>query len=674
MHLIYRFDRPEGGKDVIPLTFCTNGTRQGWRWQAINKNRSLYGLELLGNAKHVVVTEGEKAADAGQRFLGRIPVVTWSGGSNAVAKTDWSPLTGRTVCIWPDNDTPGLKAALAVAVELEQISATVKIVMPPADVAEGWDLADAEQEGWTVEQVREALRGTLKVDSFKEATGLVAEPETDLSTLKTLQALERHFQTPQMFDQIETPEISASLLPGYLGEYADAVSRATQTPSGMAVMMALSVAATCLQKQFEVCPHGNDYREPVNLWTLTALPPASRKTAVISAMTAPITAWEKQRAKELEPLIRDIKIRRAATQKRIEKLMKKAADTDDAGEREKIITEITDTEATKPDEVRAPRLWTGDATPERLQMMLEEYDERMAVLTDEGGIFDVMAGLYNDGRANIDVFLQAHAGRSCRVDRQGRTACLDSPALTFGITVQPSVLEDLAGKKARFRGNGTLARFLFCMPHNNIGKRDVRKVESIPEAVKARYIAGISSLLEIEGKTRTLTLSTEAREYWLAFAQYVETNQGPGGDFESFQDWTGKLPGAALRIAGLLHIVEHGPSAPTIPGATMERTLDLCVMLIDHAKAAFELMGADQSTGDARAICEWLRREGLKQFSRNEVRRAFKGRWTTASRLDRALAELLGRDIIGKSEPRETAGRSAMVYPVNPLVFEKVGS
>jgi DNA primase len=42
-------------------------------------------------------------------------VLTWSGGANAVAKADFSPLQGRNVIIWPDNDEPGFKAALALA-------------------------------------------------------------------------------------------------------------------------------------------------------------------------------------------------------------------------------------------------------------------------------------------------------------------------------------------------------------------------------------------------------------------------------------------------------------------------------------------------------------------------------------------------------------------------------
>ena len=82
----------------------------------------------------------------------------------------------------------------------------------------------------------------------------------------------------------------------------------------------------------------------------------------------------------------------------------------------------------------------------------------------------------------------------------------------------------------------------------------------------------------------------------------------------------GKLPGAALRIAGNFHLVEHGPNPPAqIEAATIERALDLCALLIDHARAAFALMDADQATADARAIFKWIEAGHLPRFRRADL-------------------------------------------------------
>lgn len=485
-------------------------------------------------------------------------------------------------------------------------------------------------------------------------------------------------ETPLLFGEINTPEIPADILPGWLGEFAEAVARSTQTPKAMAVMLGLATVATCAAKRFEVSPYGEGYTEPLNLWTATALPPASRKTAVTSAMTGPLVEWEQAEAERLAPEIKRTAAKRRAMEKRRDKLEKDAANSDDPDRRDELLREVVRIEEETPEEIRAPRLWTGDTTPERLQGLLADYGERMAVLSDEGGIFEIMAGLYSDGRANLDVFLQGHAGKSVRVDRQGRTAHLDAPALTFGLAIQPAILADMGtGGKKRFRGNGTLARFLYAAPRSNIGTRNVRANHPIPATVAARYRAGLLDLLAIPPQIidnreapRRLTLTPAALDSWQAFAQWIEERQGEGGDLEPIQDWSGKLPGAALRIAGNFHLVEHGGNPPAqIEQTTMEKALDLCALLIAHAKAAFDMMDADPTTADAKALFKWIVAERLARFRKVDLWGKFKGRFTGKSeRLDRAIRDLEARAIVTPTtEP--TAGRSATVYVVNPNLW-----
>jgi hypothetical protein len=114
--------------------------------------RPLYRLsELLANpTAPVIVCEGEKKADAVPRlFPGYIGTISM-GGANAAGKSDWSPLTGRHVIIWPDNDEPGRRYAEDVAgLATAAGAASVAIVGVPADWPEGWDLADPLPDGET---------------------------------------------------------------------------------------------------------------------------------------------------------------------------------------------------------------------------------------------------------------------------------------------------------------------------------------------------------------------------------------------------------------------------------------------------------------------------------------------------------------------------------------------
>lgn len=155
---VYRFDPDGGKKEVLPVTLWRNKAgRVMWRFKGYTGARPLYGLDLLAKASPtfpVLLGEGEKTADAASRLLRGAVSMTWPGGGKAVSKVDFGPLAGRRVMIWPDADKPGFEAALDVAARVMQAGvAEVYIIAPPKDVAEGWDLADAEAEGWTGEKV-----------------------------------------------------------------------------------------------------------------------------------------------------------------------------------------------------------------------------------------------------------------------------------------------------------------------------------------------------------------------------------------------------------------------------------------------------------------------------------------------------------------------------------------
>lgn len=180
-----RFDIPDG-KQVLPLTFCQNerGVRS-WQWKAFPPPRPLFGLDRLASMpseRGVLLVEGEKTAEAAQALAGNnLVCMTWPGGSGAVNKADWSPLKGRRVCVWPDADEPGFKAALAVASVLEAVGAEVVfIVPPPKDWPKGHDLADVQ--GWDYARLaREISDRKLSVEDFRHAAqdryGLDGEPE-----------------------------------------------------------------------------------------------------------------------------------------------------------------------------------------------------------------------------------------------------------------------------------------------------------------------------------------------------------------------------------------------------------------------------------------------------------------------------------------------------------------
>lgn len=147
---IYRFDKPEGGKELMPLAYCQadeDGSRQ-FRWKSFDKPRPLYGEYLLkGNQKPVLIVEGEKTKDAAEKLFPDLVVISWPGGGNAAKFANWEVLKDRVVTIWPDADEPGIKCATNIAEILIAAKAKeVKTVFPPEGLPKGWDLADEVPE------------------------------------------------------------------------------------------------------------------------------------------------------------------------------------------------------------------------------------------------------------------------------------------------------------------------------------------------------------------------------------------------------------------------------------------------------------------------------------------------------------------------------------------------
>lgn len=149
---VCRFETAEG-KEVLPLIYATDGKVFKWVFRGFEKPRPLFFLDKLNKrpTKSVLLVEGEKTAAAAQLLYPLTNVTTWMGGAMGTKHTDWLPLRGRTVIMWPDNDEPGFSAMHEIYTQIKDIADCVKWVKNPIDAPKHWDLADSE---WTSEEAR----------------------------------------------------------------------------------------------------------------------------------------------------------------------------------------------------------------------------------------------------------------------------------------------------------------------------------------------------------------------------------------------------------------------------------------------------------------------------------------------------------------------------------------
>jgi replicative DNA helicase len=111
--------------------------------------------------------------------------------------------------------------------------------------------------------------------------------------------------------------------------------------------------------------------------------------------------------------------------------------------------------------------------------------------------------------------------------------------------------------------------------------------------------------------------------------------------------------------------------APPITADTFAAALRLADYLIDHARAVFDLMGADPRVEDARWLLDWIARTSQVQFSRRDAHQAARGRFRKTADLEPALALLEEHGWLRRVDadpPGPRGGRpSSPRFLVNPL-------
>ena len=175
--------RPDGSLHLTVIrSNAPNGKRIRRDPSGVKPPHPIYAVRevLERQGAQVLVVEGEKTADAAaERFPGYV-VTTSCGGSKQAKQSNWIPLAGREVVIWPDADEAGATYARDVeALAREAGAANVRVVELPVGLPKGWDLADPVPDGVEVERILQG-RPMLPVVSLGQ---LYAKPDPEVEWL-----------------------------------------------------------------------------------------------------------------------------------------------------------------------------------------------------------------------------------------------------------------------------------------------------------------------------------------------------------------------------------------------------------------------------------------------------------------------------------------------------------
>jgi replicative DNA helicase len=490
---------------------------------------------------------------------------------------------------------------------------------------------------------------------------------------------------PEKLTTTPLPAFPSGALPVQLREMAEAVATASETPVDLAALMILAVVAACVAGRVSVEARQN-WVEHLNLYVAIAMAPGSRKSGVVSTLLAPLLEVERLAIAAAKADQVELETLRRLQVGRAEKAAKDAVKTDDAAAQQSAL-EAARLLAELPEPV-VPQLLISDVTPEALIECLARQGGRLASITAEGGIFDNLAGRYSRGVPNLDGVLRAFNGEPIHVDRVTRSTTVERPTLTLGLAIQPHVMKEVLRPEAPFSGRGLSARYLWSVPADTVGTR-TGDTPPIPAGVSETYrqvVFKLSAIPDVnpDQDIPALTLSPEAAELlhsWSYGPDGLERRLGTTGDLYAagLRDWASKLPGALVRIAGLMHVVlhAHGSSAALfgqIASDTMASALKVGEYLIEHARAAFNF-GDRVDTELGEVLVGWVRRKNLQSFTTREAFQQLKGRVIVEKTedLEGPLRQLGERHIVRPAPEPEGGKRPGRPgsprWEVNPKVL-----
>lgn len=499
----------------------------------------------------------------------------------------------------------------------------------------------------------------LTMEEYREQRELFRLAQAKTDGFKPLRPLE---------ENTILPAFPMWYLPLELFEYCKTLSESMEMSADLAGTAMLGTLAALLQGRYGISPEPG-WDEPLCLFVLGVARPGEGKSHLMKAVTAPLFEYQTRLFREYADKAISVEVQLDLCRSAYEALRKECSglkgDKQAARrvELEEKLREIKALEKAAP-----PRLVTNDVTSQKLAGLLQENKGRISIISAEGAVFSNIAGLY-DSQPNFTNYLQAYSGDTIIVDRVGRPGeFINDPRLTINLMVQPDVLDKVVNNKILME-RGLPARFLFSLPESKLGKRKIEGAPKLDEAAKEQYNRLLEELIALseEDVYEVLTLDEDASERFKNFRKAVDDRIN--GDLANLREWTSKLPGQVLRLAGLMHVAEHRREAAKTP---VDYTImgDACNLAwsyyIDHARHAHQIMGDDKNMKTASRLLKVLDQAGWDAFTASEAARSLSGfNFTKGADAEVFLNILVDYGYL-KSEKTQSGRRYFYKYYFNP--------
>lgn len=476
-------------------------------------------------------------------------------------------------------------------------------------------------------------------------------------------------------DDVVLPAFPIDALPDVLKNYVSDVAESTQTPIDMAGVASLALMSIAMQPRYKVIGKA-DWEEQLSLYCMIVAEPSDRKSAVFNQIIKVIQSFE---AEYNEHHSIDV-LKSQEEHSSLEKKYKKATKDFESGKITKDEYDEAFRKYSTHKVIKPISLTLDDVTSESLTNEIESQDGCIALVSSEGGIFDIISGSYTNF-PNIDIFLKGYSGDFIKVSRIGRPSLyVKNPRLTILLTVQPKVLEKVVNN-GTFTGRGLSARFLYSVPKSLVG---TRKFETKPIDFdnKKMFSDLIHEILK-EPKTSTIYISLSNDAYSLLKDYYESFELRLATDLKDMGGWAGKLVGNILRISALITRARnikydaflYTPSSDDssewiVQKEDMESSIKLGNYFLEHARYAFDFMDDNTTRKQALNFFEKLKAKKVSEISFREASRMskFMNKKENATAVINLLTDY---GYLREKQGTSRAHNKGTIYEVNPAIYDK---
>ncbi|WP_367137100.1 MULTISPECIES: DUF3987 domain-containing protein [Streptomyces] len=355
-----------------------------------------------------------------------------------------------------------------------------------------------------------------------------------------------------------------------------------------------------------------------------------------------------------------------------------------------------------------PRAVIEDITFEALITQLGKHQGALGLVSDEGGIFRMLSGMYAANRkANDTIMRTGYSGSPYTYDRKTESVQIDRVCMTLCVLAQPGVLDGMEAQNPDFRSTGYLARILYALPipldHYSPDE------PPIPKVVRADYERRLTALfnafwrdglpytveetlpmagMEWGGPSRdihvrevpepkVMTLPEAVRRDFIEFNADLRNRAKQHGDLHDIADWTGKLGGSLIRIATLLTLYED-PDADVLAERYVRNAIDMEPYFTAHARHAFGLMSKQGAAlRPAERVLTWIQTHTAygKPFTLSDAHQFFRNQTSWYGGKEDAVTALntLERyDWVQRVSTKKAGapGRPSVAYVAHPYTYD----